>query len=223
MFHETFLTSTFRDDDLLNTSTLLPDNSRSCNIQDRRCTCETKTYQVLIAIQAVHHEKPTLEARKETKLLGRDTTSSNDDLTSYGRSIKLIPTTSTTHQVNNATRDLYPEGGTLSNFIYEGRPTLTKLTFVALPNLTSHSTFHECSRRTPCQPQASLHNHLTKPVVIISYFIHLERKITLQSTSITHWSTTPESTQKKSIYSTSENPTTFQVSIHFSNFLTKLS
>ena len=169
----------------------------------------------------MHHEKPTLEAREVTKLLRRDTTSSNDDFTSYGRSIKLIPTTSTTDAVKNETPDLYPEGATLSKFIEEGRPTTTKPTFVALPNLTSHSTFHKCSRGTPCQPQASLQNYLTKPVVIISYSIRLERKITLQSTSITRWNTTTESTQKKSIYSTSKNPTTFQVGTHSSNFLTK--
>ena len=102
-----------------------------------------------------------MEAREVTKLLRRDTTSSNDDFTSYGQSIKLIPTTSTTHPVNNETPDLYPEGATLSKFIYEGRPTATKLNFVALPYLTSYSTFHECSRGTPCQPQASLHRHLT--------------------------------------------------------------
>ena len=120
--------------------------------------------------------------RKVTKLLRRDTTSSNDDFTSYGRSIKLISTTSTPHPVKNKTPDLYPEGAMLSKFIYEGRPTTTNLTFVALPNLTSHSTFHECSRGTPCQPQASLHKHLTKTAVIFSYSIHLERKITLRLT-----------------------------------------
>ena len=119
--------------------------------------------------------------------------------------------------------DLYPEGATLSNFIYEGRSTTTKPTFVALPYLTSHSTFHECSRGTPCQPQSSLHRHLTKPVVIILYSIHLERKIISLSTFIIHWNTTMESTQKKSIYSKSKNPTTFQVGIHSSNFLTKLT
>ena len=108
-----------------------------------------------------------MEARKVTKLLQHDTTSSNDDFTSYGRSIKLIPTTSTTHPVKNETPDLYPEGVTVSKCIHEGRPTTTKPTFVALPNLTSHSTFHECSRGTPCQPQPSLHKHLMKPVVII--------------------------------------------------------
>ena len=155
------------------------------------------------------------------KLLFHGTTSSNDDLISYGRSIKLIPTTATTHAVKNKTPDLYSEGATSSEFIYEGRPTTTKPTFVALPNLTSHSTFHKCSRGKPCQPQASLHKHLTKPVVIISYSIRLERKIMLRSTSITCWSTTTKSTQKKSIYSTSKNPTTFQVGIHSSNFLYK--
>ena len=178
-------------------------------------------YQVLIGIQAINHEKPTLEARKVTKLLWRDSTSSNDDLPSYAESIKLISTSSTTHPVNNKTPDLYPEGATLSKFIYEGRPTTTKPTFVALPYLTSYSTFHECSRGTPCQPQASLHRHLTKPVVIILYSVRLERKITLLSTFITRWNTTAESTQKKSIYSKSKNPTTFQVGIHSSSFLTK--
>ena len=176
-------------------------------------------YQVRIDIQAIQHEKPTLESREVTKLLRRDTTSSNDDFTSYGRSIKLISTTSTTHPGKNETPDLCLEGATLYKFIYEGRPTTTKPTFIAVPNLTSHSTFHECSRGTPCQPQASLHKHLTKPVVIISYSIRLERKITLRSTSITCWNTTTESTQNKSIYSMSKNPTTFQVGIHSSNFL----
>ena len=162
-----------------------------------------------------------MEAREVTKLHRRDLTSSNDTFTSYARSIKPIPTTSTTHPVTNETPDLYPEGATLSKFIYEGRPTTTKPTFVALPYLTSHSTFHQCSRGTPCQPQASLHRHLTKPVVIISYSIRLERRITLLSTFITRWNTTMESTQKKSIYSNSKNPTTFQVGIHSSSSLTK--
>ena len=137
--------------------------------------------------------------REVTKLLWHDTTSSNDYFTSYRRSIKLIPTTSTTHPVKNETPDPYPERATLSKIIHEGRPTTTKLTFVALPNLTSHSTFHECSKGTPCQPQASLHKHLTKPVVIISYSTHLERKITSLSTSTTRWDITTESTQNKSI------------------------
>ena len=221
LFHEMFLSSTFRDDDLLNASTLRPDDSRSLNVQDRRFLHKRRTYQVLIDIQAIHHEKPTLETHEVTKLLWCDTTSSNDDLPSYAQSIKLISTPSTTHLRNNEIPDLYPEGATLSNFIYKGKPTTTKPTFVALPYLTSYSTFHECSRGTPCQPQASLQRHLTKPVVIISYSIRLERKITLLSTSITRWNTTMESTQKKSIYSTSKNPTTFQVGVHSSSSRTK--
>ena len=178
-------------------------------------------YQALIDIQAIHHAKLTLEARKVTKLLRRDTTSSNDDVTSYAQSIKLISTTSTTHSVNNETSDFYSEVATLSKCIYEGRPTTTKPTFVALPYLTSYSTFHECSRGTPCQPQASLHRDLTKPVVITSYSICLGRKTTLLSTFITCWNTTIESTQKKLIYLKSKNSTTFQVGIHSSSFLIK--
>ena len=166
-------------------------------------------YQVFIDIQVIRHEKPSLEARKVTKLHQRDLTSSNNDFTNYAQLIKLISTTSTTHPVNNDTPDLYPEGVTLSKFINEGRLTTTKPTFIALPYLTSHSTFHECSRRTPCQPQASSHRHLTKPVAIISYSIRLERRITFLSTFITCWNTTTEYTQKKSICSSSKNPTTF--------------
>ena len=124
------------------------------------------------------------------KLLRRDTTSSSDDLPRYSESIKLISTTSTTPSVNDDTPDLYSEGATLSKFIKEERLTTTKPTFVAIPYLTSYSTFHECSRGTPCQPQAFLHKDSTKPVVIISYSIRLERKITLLSTSITRRNTT---------------------------------
>ena len=179
------------------------------------------THQGYNDIQAIQHEKLTLEEREVTKLLRRDTTSSNDEFPSYARSIKIISTTPATHPVNNETPDLYSEGATLSRFIYEGKPTTPKPTFVALPYLNSYSTFHECSSGTPCQPQASLHKHLTKPVVIISYSIRLERKITLLSTSTTRWNTTTESTQKKSIYSNSKKPTTFQVGIHSSSSLTK--
>ena len=176
---------------------------------------------MFIDIQAIHHEKPTLEAREVTKLHWCDSTSSNDNSTSYAPSIKLISSTSAAHLVNNETPDLYPEGATLSKFIYEGRPSTTKPTFVDLPYLTSHSTFYECSGGTPCQPQASPHRHLTKPVVIISYSICLERRITLLWTFITRWNTTTESTQKKLIYSNSKNSTTFQVGIHSSSSLTK--
>ena len=178
-------------------------------------------YQVLIAIQTIHHEKPTLEVRKVTKLLWRDTTSSNDDFTSYRRSIKLIPATSTTYPVKNKTPDSYPEGATLSKFIHEGRPTTTKPTFVALPNLTSHSTFQECSRGIFYQPQYSPHGHLTKLGVITLYFLHLERKIISPSIFIICWNTTTESTPTKLIYSTSKKTTTFQVGIQSSNSLTK--
>ena len=180
-------------------------------------------YQVLIAIQTIHHEKPTLEVREVTKLLWRDTTSSNDDFTSYRRSIKLIPTTSTTYPVKNKTPDSYPESATLSKFIHEGRPTTMKPTFVALPNLTSHSTFHECSRGIFYQPQYSHHGHLTKLGAITLYFLHLERKIISPSIFIIHWNTTTESTPTKLIYSTSKKTTTFQVGIQSSNSLTKLT
>ena len=64
--------------------------------------------------------------------------------------------------MKNETLDLYSEGATLSKFIHEGIPTTTKPTFVALPSLTSHSTFYECSRGLPCQPQDSPYRHLTR-------------------------------------------------------------
>ena len=89
-----------------------------------------------------------------------------------------------THLVNNGTLDLYTKGATLSKFSYEGRPTIMKPTFVALPSLTSHSTFYECSRGILCQPQDFPHSPLTRLGVIISYSLCLERKITLPSTSI---------------------------------------
>ena len=56
------------------------------------------------------------------------------------------------------TLDLYLEGAMLSKFIHERRPTTTKPTFVALPSLTSHSTFYECSRSILCKPQDSPHS-----------------------------------------------------------------
>ena len=115
----------------------------------------------------LHNEKSTLEARKVTKLHYCDLTSSNDEFSSYAHSINLISTTSTTSLVNNETLDLYFEGATLSKFKNEGRPTTTKLTFVALPSLTSHSTFYEYSRGILCQPQDSPHSSLTRVGVII--------------------------------------------------------
>ena len=182
---------------------------------------QKRAYQVLIAIQTIHHEKPTLEVRKVMKLLWCDTTSSNNDFTSYRHSSKLIPTTSTTHSVKNETLDSYPEGATLSKFIHEGRSTTMKPTFVALPNLTSHSTLHECSRGIFYQPQYSLHGPLTKLGVIIPYFLCLERKTISPLTFIIRWNTTMESTPMKLIYSTSKKTTTFQVGIQSSNILTK--
>ena len=77
-------------------------------------------------MQALHHEKPTLEAREVTKLLRRDTTPFNDEFPSYVRSIKLIFTRVTTDPVDNEILDLYREGATLCKFIHEGRPTTTK-------------------------------------------------------------------------------------------------
>ena len=69
----------------------------------------------------------------------------------------------------------------MSKFIYEGRPTTTKPTFVALPSLTSHSSFYKCSRGILCQPQDFPHSPLTRLGVIVSYSLRLERKITLPS------------------------------------------
>ena len=63
-------------------------------------------HQGFIGIQALHHEKATLEAREVTKLQYRDSTSSNDEFSIYAQSIKLILTRSTTHLVTNKTLDL---------------------------------------------------------------------------------------------------------------------
>ena len=145
---------------------------------------QKKTASSFIGIQAVHHEKSILEAREATKLHYCDSTSSSDEFSSYAHSIKFISTSPTTRPVNNETLDLYSEGATLSKFIHERRPTTTKPTFVALPHLTSHSTFYECSRGILCQPQHSHHSPLTKLGVIIPYSIHLEREITSPLTSI---------------------------------------
>ena len=122
-----------------------------------------------------------MEARKVMKLHDCDLTSSNNKFSSYAKSVKLISTRSTTYPVNNETLDLFSKGATLSKFFHKGRPTTTKWTFVALPSLTSHSTFYECSRGILCQPQDSPHSPLTRLGVIISYSLHLERKITLPS------------------------------------------
>ena len=107
-------------------------------------------------------------------------TSSNDKFSSYAQYIHRISNLSG----DKRTLDLYPVGATLSKFIHEGRPTTTKPTFIALPSLTSHSTFYECSRGILCQPHDSPHSPLTRLGVIISYSLRLERKITLPLTSI---------------------------------------
>ena len=180
-----------------------------------------RTHQVFIVLQALQHETSTLEACEATKLHYRDLTSSNDEFSSYAQSIRLMFATSTPESVNNETQDLYTEGATLSKLIHEGRPTTTKPTFVALPSLTSLSTFYECSRGILCQPQDSPHSPLTKLGVIISYSIRLERRITSPLTYIIRWNITTESTPKKLIYSTSRNSTTFQVDIPSSTSLIK--
>ena len=181
----------------------------------------TKLKRFFIDIPSIHHKKSTLEVCKVTKLHWRDSTSSNNEFSSYAQSIKLISTRATTRLMNNKTLELYSEGATLSKFIYERRPTTMKPTFVALPSLTSHSTFYECLRGTPCQPQESPRRHLKRLVVIISHSISLERRITLLSTFMTRWNTTMESAQKKLIYSYSKNSTTLQVGIPSFNSLTK--
>ena len=169
----------------------------------------------------LQHEKTILEVNETTKLHKRDTTSSFDEFLRYVQPYKLIPTTSTTHPVNNETPSLYSEGATLSICIHEGRPTTTKLTLVDLPSSIDHSTFHECSKGILCLAHTFLQSPLTRPVVIISYSLRLGRKNTLPSTSTTHWKTERESTPKRSIYSTSKSGTTFQVGIQSSNSLIK--
>ena len=81
--------------------------------------------------------------------------------------------------VTNKTLDFYSEGATLSKIIHEGRLTTTEPTCVALPSLTSHSTFYKCSRSILCKPQTCPHSPRTRLGVIISYSLGLERKITL--------------------------------------------
>ena len=118
------------------------------------------------------------------KLHNCNPTSSNAEFSSYIQSIKLISTRSTTTLGKHETRDLYTEGVILSIFMHEGRLTTTKRTSVALLSLTSHSTFYECSRSILCQPQHLPYRTSTRLGVIISYSVHLERKITSPSTSI---------------------------------------
>ena len=158
---------------------------------------------------------------KTTKLHKRVKTSSYDEFLRYARPYKLIPTTSTTHLVNNETPNLYSEVATLSIFIHKGRPTTTKLTLVDLPSFINHSTFHECSKGILCLAPTFHQSPLTRPVVIISYSLRLGRKNTLPSTSTIRWKTERESTPKRLIYSTSRSGATFQVGIQSSNSLIK--
>ena len=213
--------STFRNDDVSNGLTLQPDNSRRLNVQDQRAIHRITTHQGFNSIQALQHEKIILEVNETTKLHKRDTTSSYDKFLRYAQPYKLIPTTSTTHPVNNETPNLYSEGATLSIFIHEGRPTTTKLTLVDLPSSIDHSTFHECSKGILCLAPTFHQRPLTRPVVIISYSLRLGRKNTLLSTSTIRWKTKRESTPKRLIYSTSRSGTTVQVGIQFSNSLIK--
>ena len=207
LFHETFLTSIFQNNDFLKELRYYPTTYEAETFQTDVSPTEAEHIKFSSVLKAVHHEKTTLEARKVTKLHYRDLTSSNDDFSRYSQSIKLISTRKTTHPVDNETLDLYSEGATLCKFIHEGRPTTTKPTFVALPHLTSHSTFYECSKGILCQPQHSHLSPLTKLGVTIPYSICLERRITSPSTYIIHWNTTMESIQKKLTYSTSRKTT----------------
>ena len=143
-----------------------------------------------------------------TKLHKRDTTSSYDEFLRYAQPYKPIPTTSTTHPVQNETPNLYSEGATVSNFIHEGRPTTTKPTLVDLPSSIDHSTFHECTKGILCLAPTSHQSPLTRQVVIISYSLHLVRKSTLLSTSTIRWRTEKESTPKRLTYSPSRSGTT---------------
>ena len=162
-----------------------------------------------------------METNETTKLHKCDRSTSYDKFPCYAHSFQLIPTTSTTHPVNNEAPNLYSEGATLFIFIDEGRPTTTKLTVIALPSSINHSNPCECSKGILCLAHTFHHSPLTRPVVIILYFLHRERKITLPSTSIIHWKTKRESTLKKLIYSTSRSGATFQVGIQSSNSLIK--
>ena len=148
-------------------------------------------------------------------------TSSYDEFLRYAHPYDFILLTSTTHPVHNETPNLYSEQATLSIFIHEGISTTMKLTLVVLPSSNDHSTCYECSKGILFLPLTFHHSPLTKPVVIILYSLRLGRKIALPSTSTICWKTERESTQKKSIYSTSKCATTFQVGTQSSNSLIK--
>ena len=62
------MTSTFSEQRLPEEITLRPDDLRSRNAQDQRATYGRRTHQGVIGLQALHHEKAILDARKVTKL-----------------------------------------------------------------------------------------------------------------------------------------------------------
>ena len=132
------------------------------------------------------------------KLHKRDMMSFYDEFLRYAQSYKLILTTSTTHQVNNETPNIYSEGASLSNFIHEGRPTTTKLTLIDLPSSIDHSTFRECSKGILCLPPTSHHSPLTRPVVIILYTFSCPTFTTNQVTNSYDTYTTALTTQTTS-------------------------
>ena len=109
LFHETFLTSTFQNDDFLKELRYDPTTYEAETFTSDDALTEDECSKGFIAIQAVHHEKPNLEAHEVSKLHYCDLTSSNDEFSSYAQSIKLISPTSTTHPVSNDTLDLYSE------------------------------------------------------------------------------------------------------------------
>ena len=90
LFQETFLTSTFRNDNFLKNLRYDPTTYEAETFKTDDPRTKKITHQGFNGIQVLHHEKATLEAREVTKLLRRDTTLSNDEFPSYVRSIKLL-------------------------------------------------------------------------------------------------------------------------------------
>ena len=91
--------------------------------------------QGFIGIQVLNHEKSTLEAREVTKLHYHDSTSSNDEFSSYAQSIKLISTRSTTYPVNHKTLDLCPDDRRCLNlFTKEDRQPRNRLSLLFKPS-----------------------------------------------------------------------------------------
>ena len=93
----------------------------SPNKKDQRSTRGRRTHQGFNDIQALHHEKPTLEAHEATKLHKRDTTSSYNEFLHYAQPYKLIPTPSTIHPVNNKTPTSNPRRNFNTNYSTSSR------------------------------------------------------------------------------------------------------